>query len=59
MSRIMTIYIDNGEAVKIYSVEEKVGRALATLLEAEENDEIKWSETHIGYGVTIVDKEEE
>lgn len=59
MTRTMTIYIDNGEAVKIYSVEEMVGRAVATLLEAEINDEIICSETHIGYGVAIVDKERE
>lgn len=52
----MTIYVDDGETVKIYPVKVKVAKAVITLLEAD--DELMWSETHAGYGVAIVDKEE-
>lgn len=52
----MTIYIDDGETVKIYPVKAKVAKAVMTLLEAD--DELMWSETHAGYGVAIVDKAE-
>ena len=53
----MTIYIDDGKTVKIYSsVKVKVVKAVMTLLEAD--DELLWSETHTGYGVAIVDKAE-
>ena len=50
----MTIYVDDGEAVKIYMVKVKVAKAVMTLLETDE--ELVWSETHKGYGVAIVDK---
>jgi hypothetical protein len=52
----MTIYIDDGESVKIYPVKIKVAKAVMTLLELD--DEWVWSKTHTGYGVTIVDKAE-
>lgn len=52
----MTIYVDDGETVKIYPVKVKTAKAVMTLLETD--DELVWSETHIGYGVSIVDKEE-
>jgi hypothetical protein len=52
----VTIYVDNGETVKIYPVKAKVAKAVMTLLEAD--DDLVWSETHSGYGVAIVDKEE-
>lgn len=52
----MTIYVDNGETVKIYPVKAKVAKAVMTLLETD--DELIWYETHPGYGVAIVDKEE-
>lgn len=52
----MTIYIDDGESVKIYHVKVKVAKAVMTLLEMD--DEMVWSKTHKGYGVTIVDKTE-
>jgi len=52
----MTIYIDDGEVVKIYPVKIKVAKAVMTLLELD--DELVWSTTHTGYGVTIVDKAE-
>ena len=50
----MTIYIDDGETVKIYPVKIKVAKAVMTLLELD--DELVWSKTHTGCGVTIVDK---
>lgn len=50
----MTIYVDNGETVKIYPVKSKVAKAVMTLLEMD--DELIYSETHTGYGVAIVDK---
>jgi len=53
----MTIYVDDGKTVKIYSsVKVKVAKAIMTLLETD--DELLWSETHTGYGVAIVDKTE-
>ena len=52
----MTIYVDDGKTVKIYPVKVKVAKAVMTLLETD--DELVWSETHKGYGVEIVDKEE-
>lgn len=53
----MTIYVDDGKVVKIYSsVKTKVAKAIMTLLETD--DEMLWSETHEGYGVAIVDKSE-
>ena len=52
----MTIYVDNGETVKTYPVKAKVAKAVMTLLETD--DELVWSETHKGYGVMIVDKNE-
>ncbi len=52
----MTIYVDDGEAVKIYPVKAKVAKAVMTLLEMD--DELVWSKTHVGYGVEIVDKAE-
>ena len=53
----MTIYVDDGKTVKIYSsVKVKVAKAIMTLLETD--DELLWSETHTGYGVAIVDKAE-
>ena len=51
----MTIYVDDGEKVKIYQVKVKVAKAIMTLLETD--NELVWSETHPGYGVTIIDKE--
>jgi len=53
----MTIYIDNCKTVKIYHVKPKIAKAIATLLEMDE--ELLYSETREGYGVTIVDKKEE
>ncbi len=52
----MTIYVDDGETVKIYPVKVKVAKAVMTLLEMD--NELVWSQTHKGYGVAIVDKEE-
>lgn len=52
----MTIYVDDGETVKIYPVKVKVAKAVMTLLETD--DELTWSKTHEGYGVRIVDKSE-
>lgn len=52
----MTIYVDDGESVKIYPVKAKVAKAVMTLLETD--DELVWSQTHPGYGVAIVDKTE-
>lgn len=53
----MTIYIDDGKTVKIYSsIKVKVAKAIMTLLETD--DDLLWSETHTGYGVSIVDKTE-
>lgn len=52
----MTIYVDDGETVKIYPVKVKIAKAVMTLLETD--DELVWSETHAGYGVAIVDKAE-
>ena len=51
----MTIYVDDGETVKIYPVKVKVAKAVMTLLEMDE--ELVWSRTHEGYGVKIVDKQ--
>lgn len=50
----MTIYIDNGNTVKIYSAKENVVKAIETLLKLDDN--LAWSETKEGYGVTIIDK---
>jgi len=50
----MTIYVDDEETVKIYPVKVKVAKAIMTLLEMD--DTLVWSETHVGYGVAIVDK---
>lgn len=52
----MTIYIDDGEAVKEYPVKDKVAKAIMTLLETD--NELTWSVTHKGYGIAIVDKAE-
>lgn len=52
----MIIYVDDGEAVKIYPVKVKVAKAVMTLLEMD--DGLIWSKTHVGYGVEIVDKTE-
>ena len=52
----MIIYIDDGERVKIYPVKAKIAKAVMTLLEMD--NELVWSETHTGYGVSIVDKTE-
>ena len=52
----MTIYVDDGEAVKSYIVSPKIAEAVMTLLEADEG--LVWSMTDAGYGVTIVDKAE-
>ena len=52
----MIIYVDNGETVKTYPVKAKIAKAVMTLLETD--NELVWSETHAGYGVAIVDKEE-
>lgn len=52
----MTIYVDDGETVKIYPVKVKVAKAVMTLLESD--DELVWSKTHKGYGVAIIDKAE-
>ena len=52
----MTIYVDDGETVKIYPVKVKVAKAVMTLLETD--DELVWSRTHAGYGVAIVNKAE-
>lgn len=50
----MTIYVDDGETVKIYPVKAKVAKAVMTLLELD--DELVGSKTQAGYGVAIVDK---
>ena len=52
----MTIYVDDGEIVKIYPVKVKVAKAVMTLLETD--DELVWSSTHEGCGVAIVNKSE-
>ena len=52
----MTIYVDDGEIVKIYPVKVKVAKAVMALLELD--NELVWSETHKGYGVAIIDKAE-
>ena len=52
----MTIYVDDGETVKIYPTKVKVAKAVMTLLEMD--DELVWSRTHEGYGVEIVNKTE-
>lgn len=52
----MTIYVDDGETVRIYPVKVKVAKAVMTLLERDY--ELTWSRTHEGYGVAIVDKTE-
>ena len=52
----MTIYVDDGNTVKIYPVKVKVAKAVMTLLEMD--CELVWSETHKGCGVEIVDKAE-
>ncbi len=52
----MTIYIDDGETVKIYPVKVEVTKAVMTLLET--NEDLMWSRTRTGYGVAIVDKAE-
>ena len=52
----MTIYVDDGETVKIYPVKVKVAKAVMTLLETD--NEFVWTETHKGYGVAIIDKAE-
>lgn len=52
----MTIYIDNGSTVKSYLTNEKVAKAIQTLLELD--DDSTWSETQKGYSVIIVDKAE-
>lgn len=51
----MTIYIDNGDTVKIYPVKVKIAKAIETLLESDCG--LVWRETHKGYGVEIIDKE--
>ena len=53
----MTIYVDNGNTVKIYPVSVKVAKSVMILLETD--NELVWSETPQGYGVAIVDKESE
>ena len=52
----MTIYIDNGDTVKIYPVKNKIAKAVMTLLESD--DELVYSETLSGYGVVIVNNTE-
>ena len=52
----MTIYIEDKDTVKIYPVKVKVAKAVMTLLESD--CELVWSETHKGYGVEIIDKED-
>jgi len=52
----MTIYVDDGETVKIYPVKVKVAKAIMALLELD--DELVWSKTRAGYGVAIIDKAE-
>ena len=52
----MTIYVDDGETVRIYPVKVKVAKAVMTLLEMDE--ELVWSKTHEGYGVDIIYKAE-
>lgn len=52
----MTIYVDDGDVVKIYPVKVKVAKAIMTLLEMDAD--LAVSETHKGYGVEIVDKAE-
>ena len=52
----MTIYVDDGETVKIYQVKAKIAKAVMTLLEAD--NELVWGKTLPGYGVTIVDRAE-
>ena len=69
----MTIYIDNGNTVKIYPTEVKVAKAIerlekekterpkvaeAVMTLLETDDNLVRSETHAGYGVAIIDKAE-
>lgn len=49
----MTIYVDDGETVRIYPVKVKVAKAIMTLLETD--DKLVWSRSP-GYGVALVDK---
>lgn len=51
---MIKLYIDNGKTVKTYSVKSRIAKAIMTLLETDE--ELVWSETREGYGVTIIDK---
>lgn len=50
----MTIYVDNGKSVTIYLVKVDIEKAVMT----EMDNELAWSGTYEGYGVTIVDKTE-
>ena len=52
----MTIYVDTGESVKTYPLNEKEAKALMTLLES--GVCLHWSVTRKGYGVAIVDRKE-
>jgi hypothetical protein len=52
----MTIYVDDGETVKIYPVKVKVAKAVMTLLETD--DVLAWRETDKGYGVAVIYKAE-
>ncbi len=52
----MTIYVDDGETVRICPVKVKIAKAIMTLLEMD--NELVWSRTHAGYGVAIVDRTE-
>ena len=51
---MIKLYIDNGKTVKTYPIKSKIAKAIMTLLETDE--ELVWSETREGYGVTIIDK---
>jgi len=50
----MTIYVDNGNTVKIYPTKAKVAKAIEALLELDDNS--VWSETDKGYGVAVIYK---
>lgn len=52
----MTIYVDNGDTVKIYPTKAKVAKAIETLLELDDNS--VWRETDKGYGVAVIYKAE-
>lgn len=50
----MTIYIDDGELVKIYQVKDKTAKAVMALLKR--NEILTCGATHKGYELAIVER---